>query len=116
MSSEIESIKYFVYHCRLHADGECVVKECSMASLLELNSLVKSCAMSSIFGGYGYMEYKIARMFRDSRIGTIGGGTSEIMRGIAKMVIDDKSYQNPTNTPIIKTKPTNGSMVTSTTK
>ena len=38
-------------------------------------------------------EYKMARMFRDSRIGTIGGGTSEIMREIiAKMVIDDKSY------------------------
>ena len=50
-------------------------------------------------------------MFRDSRIGTIGGGTSEIMREIiAKMVIDDKSYQKSTNTPIIKTKPTNGSM------
>ena len=29
---------------------------------------------------------------------------------IAKMVIDDKSYQKSTNTPIIKTKPTNGSM------
>ena len=35
MASEIESIKYFVYHCcRLHAEGEYVVKECSMAKLL----------------------------------------------------------------------------------
>ena len=48
------------------------------------------------FGGYGYMEeFKIARMFRDSRILTIGAGTSEIMREIiAKMVIDDKSYKS----------------------
>jgi hypothetical protein len=48
------------------------------------------------FGGYGYMEeYNIARMFRDSRILTIGGGSSEIMREIiAKMVIDDVSYQS----------------------
>jgi alkylation response protein AidB-like acyl-CoA dehydrogenase len=47
------------------------------------------------FGGYGYMEeYKIARMFRDSRIGTIGGGSSEIMREIiAQMVIDDVAYK-----------------------
>jgi putative sterol carrier protein len=47
------------------------------------------------FGGYGYMEeYKMARMFRDSRILTIGGGSSEIMREIiAKMVIDEKKYQ-----------------------
>jgi alkylation response protein AidB-like acyl-CoA dehydrogenase len=42
------------------------------------------------FGGYGYMEdYKMARMFRDSRVGTIGGGSSEIMcEIIAKAVID----------------------------
>jgi putative sterol carrier protein len=40
-------------------------------------------------------EYKIARMFRDSRILTIGGGSSEIMREIlAKMIIDDKQYKN----------------------
>ena len=51
-------------------------------------------------------EYKMARMFRDSRIGTIGGGTSEIMREIiAKMVIDDKSYQSSTkNLTLLKHK------------
>jgi hypothetical protein len=37
----------------------------------------------------------MARMFRDSRILTIGGGSTEIMREIiAKMVIDDKQYKN----------------------
>jgi hypothetical protein len=47
-----------------------------------------------MFGGYGYMEeYKIARWFRDSRLGTIGGGSTEIMHEIiSKMVIDDVSY------------------------
>ena len=47
-----------------------------------------------MFGGYGYMEeYKMARFFRDSRLGTIGGGSSEIMLEIiSKMVIDDVSY------------------------
>ena len=36
----------------------------------------------------------MARMFRDSRIGTIGGGTSEIMREIiAKVFIDDVTYK-----------------------
>ena len=87
MASEIESIKYFVYHCcRLHAEGEYVVKECSMAKLLgtELSDKVMYQCLQ-FFGGYGYMEeYKMARMFRDSRIGTIGGGTSEIMREIPK--------------------------------
>ena len=39
-------------------------------------------------------DYKMARAYRDCRVGTIGGGSSEIMREIiAKMVIDDTSYQ-----------------------
>jgi len=33
------------------------------------------------FGGYGYMnEYPIAKLYRDARIDTIHGGTSEIMK------------------------------------
>jgi acyl-CoA dehydrogenase len=97
LAAEIEATRAFVYHCaRLHNDGHYAVKECSMAKLLasELSDKVAYQCLQ-FFGGYGYMEeYKIARMFRDSRIGTIGGGSSEIMREIiAKMVIDDKQYQ-----------------------
>lgn len=97
LASEIESNKYFAYHCaRLHNDGEYAVKECSMAKLLATELSDKTMYQClQFFGGYGYMEeFKIARMFRDSRILTIGAGTSEIMREIiAKMVIDDKSYK-----------------------
>ncbi len=48
-------------------------------------------------GGYGYMEeYPMARLFRDSRLGPIGGGTSEILREIiSKIVIDKKEYKRP---------------------
>ena len=36
-----------------------------------------------ILGGYGYcMEYPMQRFFRDSRLATIGTGTSEIQRNI----------------------------------
>ncbi|MBO3098014.1 acyl-CoA dehydrogenase family protein [Gelidibacter pelagius] len=102
LASEIEACKQFVLHCsRLHNDGKYAVKESSMAKLLatELSDKTMTQCLQS-FGGYGYMEeYKIARMFRDSRIGTIGGGTSEIMREIiAKMVIDDVSYEKSTET------------------
>jgi acyl-CoA dehydrogenase len=95
--SEVEANKQFVYHCcRLHNEGEYIVKECSMAKLLssELAEKVMTQCLQS-FGGYGFMEeYKMARAYRDCRVGTIGGGTSEIMREIiAKMVIDDTSYQ-----------------------
>lgn len=35
------------------------------------------------FGGYGYtMEYDLQRHFRESRLGTIGAGTSEVQRNI----------------------------------
>lgn len=98
MASEIEATKQFVLHsCRLNNDGKYAVKESSMAKLLasELSDKVAYQCLQ-FFGGYGFMEeYKVARMFRDSRVGTIGGGSSEIMREIiAKMVIDDVSYQS----------------------
>ncbi len=110
--SEVEATKQFVLHCsRMHNDGKYAVKECSMAKLLasELSDKV-SYQCLQFFGGYGYMEeYKIARMFRDSRIGTIGGGTSEIMREIiAKMVIDDVSYQAAGNSASVEPAVNNG--------
>ncbi len=97
MSAEIYRAKYFNYHlAKMHQDGKPVVKEASMAKLLSTelaDQAIYKCLQ--FFGGYGFIEdYKIARMFRDSRIGTIGGGSSEIMREIiAKMVIDEVKYQ-----------------------
>jgi len=36
-----------------------------------------------LFGGWGYMEeYPIARAYRDARVQTIYGGTTEIMKEI----------------------------------
>jgi alkylation response protein AidB-like acyl-CoA dehydrogenase/putative sterol carrier protein len=96
LSAELESVKTFTYHvCQMHSDKNYCVKEASMAKLLatELSDKVAYQCLQ-MFGGYGYMEeYKMARFFRDSRLGTIGGGSSEIMcEIIAKMVIDDVSY------------------------
>jgi alkylation response protein AidB-like acyl-CoA dehydrogenase len=47
-------------------------------------------------GGYGYIEdYPLARMLRDSRLGPIGGGTSEILKEIlGKIIIDKKEYKS----------------------
>ena len=77
-------------------DGEYVVKEASMSKLLTTkmsDRVVYQCLQ--MLGGYGYMEeYPMARLFRDSRLGPIGGGTSEILcEIIAKMVIDKKEYK-----------------------
>jgi len=45
------------------------------------NRLISRCLQ--LFGGWGYMEeYPIARAFRDARVQTIYGGTTEIMKEI----------------------------------
>lgn len=97
MASEIEMMKEFNYSVasRLN-DGEYVVKEASMSKLLSTkiaDEVIYKCLQ--LLGGYGYMEdYPMARLFRDSRLGPIGGGTSEILKEIiAKMVIDKKEYK-----------------------
>jgi acyl-CoA dehydrogenase len=100
LASEIEATKYFLYHiCRVHNEGKYAVKEASMVKLLATELSDKTMYQClQCFGGYGFIEdYKIARMFRDSRVGTIGGGSSEIMREIiSKLVIDDVQYNSPT--------------------
>ena len=97
LSSEIEALKVFSYYCCSLYDKKIYdVKLCSMGKLLctELHEKVSTQCLQ-FFGGNGYTEdYPMARMYRDSRVGTIGGGTSEIMRDIiAKIIIDGKDYE-----------------------
>ena len=92
LTSEVEVCKTFNYVTtkRLN-DGEYVVKEATMSKLISTkvsDEVMYDCLQ--FLGGYGYMEdYPLARLARDSRLGPIGGGTSEILREIiAKMVMD----------------------------
>ena len=97
LSSEIEALKVFSYYCcNLYDKKIYDVKLCSMGKLLctELHEKVSTQCLQ-FFGGNGYTEdYPMARMYRDCRVGTIGGGTSDIMRDIiAKIIIDGKDYE-----------------------
>ncbi len=100
LASEVEMVKQFNYLITARLDaGEYVVKEASMSKMNATkisDKVMYDCLQ--LLGGYGYMEdYPLARMFRDSRLGPIGGGTSEILKEIiAKMVIDKKSYKPAT--------------------
>jgi len=77
--------------------GEYVVKEATI-SKLRSTKMADEVAYECLqfLGGYGYIEdYPMARLLRDSRLGPIGGGTSEILREIiAKIVIDKKEYKS----------------------
>ena len=99
LASEVEALKAFSYHCcEMYANDIYDVKLCSMAKLLATELCEKvATECLQFFGGYGFMEeYPMARMYRDVRVGTIGGGSSEIMREIiAKIVIDGQGYVKP---------------------
>lgn len=96
-ATEVAHCKLFNYDAVARLDqGEYVVKEASMAKLKSTkvaDDTIYSCLQ--MLGGYGYMEeYPLARLMRDSRLGPIGGGTSEIMKEIlSKMIIDKQNYQ-----------------------
>jgi acyl-CoA dehydrogenase len=85
MTSGITQARAFAYDvCRRYAAGEDCTTEISMAKYLtgELANRVAYEAVQ-IFGGYGYMrEFPVERFYRDARLWTIGGGTSEIMKEI----------------------------------
>ena len=59
-------------------------KEVSMLKLVA-GQIQQRCLEECVqlHGGYGLMlEYEVARYFRDAKLLTIGGGTSEVMKDI----------------------------------
>lgn len=100
MASRVDMCREYNYSIakRLN-DGIYVVKEASMSKLLSTKMADEVIYEAlQLLGGYGYMEeYPMARLLRDSRLGPIGGGTSEILKEIiAKMIIDKKEYKPAT--------------------
>jgi len=100
LSSEVEVCKTFNYVvAQKLQEGSYPVKEATMSKLISTkvaDQVAYDCLQ--LLGGYGYMEeYPLARNLRDSRLGPIGGGTSEILREIiARVVIDGKEYKPAT--------------------
>ncbi|WP_233898782.1 acyl-CoA dehydrogenase family protein [Tenacibaculum piscium] len=97
MASKVDMCREYNYSITKRLDdGAYVVKEASMSKMLstKIADEVIYDALQ-LLGGYGYMEeYPLARLLRDSRLGPIGGGTSEILKEIiAKMIIDKKEYK-----------------------
>ncbi|WP_147678963.1 acyl-CoA dehydrogenase family protein [Algibacter pacificus] len=98
--TDMEMCKTFNYAVAYRLNkGEYVVQEATMSKLRSTkmaDEVIYQCLQ--FLGGYGYMEdYPMARLLRDSRLGPIGGGTSEILREIlAKIIIDKKEYKEVT--------------------
>ena len=90
MATLVEVSREFTYRvaARMQA-GEDVIKEISMAKIFSAEICDKVCHHAvQIHGGYGYMrECLVERLYRDSRILSIGGGTTEIMKEIISKII-----------------------------
>jgi acyl-CoA dehydrogenase len=85
LASEIAASRSLTYHAlRRYVLGEPAIREIALAKSLacELDWRVADECLQ-VHGGWGYMmEYPVQRAWRDSRLGPIGGGTTEIMREI----------------------------------
>ena len=85
MKTDLESLRALTYRaCELYVDGQDVLELASMAKLQagRLNRTIPDGCLQ-FWGGMGYTwENKVSRMFRDGRLGSIGGGADEVMLGI----------------------------------
>lgn len=83
--TELEAARLLTYRAAcLEDQGKRIPKESAMAKLFASELAVKaSSAAVQIFGGYGFTkDYPVEKFYRDSKLATIGEGTSEIQRWI----------------------------------
>ena len=72
----------------LDRDEPVMVEAAILKTYLSEASVKMAEEVIQIHGGYGYSkEYLVERAWRDSKVGTIGAGTSEIQRGIIARAI-----------------------------
>ena len=86
MATEIMAAELLINQaCELKMRGENITKEAAMAKYYSSEIAVKiSTDAVQIFGGYGYTkDFPVEKFYRDSKLCTIGEGTSEVQ----KMVI-----------------------------
>lgn len=91
MATEIEAAKMMVYNAARMKDAKMnFVKEAAMTKLYASQVAERVASLCvEIYGGYGFTkDYPVEKFFRDSKIGKIYEGTSNMqLQTIAKMVI-----------------------------
>jgi alkylation response protein AidB-like acyl-CoA dehydrogenase len=85
MVCELETVRQYLYYCCwLFDQNRNPAREVSIAKIMATETalrVINQCLQ--LHGGYGYMkEYKIERAYRDARLGTIGGGATEVMKEV----------------------------------
>jgi citronellyl-CoA dehydrogenase len=85
LQSEVECLRSLIYRaCEMYINGQDVLQLASMAKL-KVGRLTREVADSCLqyWGGNGFMwENSAGQLYRDGRLGSIGGGADEVMLGI----------------------------------
>ncbi len=94
MAVEIEAARLLVYNAARRKDaGQTFLKEAAIAKLYS-SRCAEAVASKAIelFGGYGYVkDYPVEKFWRDSKIGSIYEGTSNMqLQTIAKLIMSGK--------------------------
>ena len=91
MATEIEASELLIYNAADKKNkGEYMTKEGAMAKYYSSEIAVKIANDAvQVLGGYGYTkDFPVERYYRDSKLCTIGEGTSEIQKlVIAKQIL-----------------------------
>lgn len=94
MATQLEAARLLVYNAaRLKDAGRPFLKEAAMAKLYSSRAAEHIASQAiDLFGGYGFVkDYPVEKFFRDSKIGTIYEGTSNMqLQTIAKLIIGGK--------------------------
>ena len=91
MATELEAARLMVYNAARMKDlGQTFVKEAAMAKLFSSRAAERITSKAiELYGGYGYVkDYPVEKYWRDSKIGAIYEGTSNMqLQTIAKLII-----------------------------
>ncbi len=91
MATDLEAARLLVYNAaRLKDAGEPFLKQAAMAKLHSSRAAQRITSMCiDLHGGYGFTkEYPIEKLYRDSKIGTIYEGTTNMqLQTIAKLIL-----------------------------
>ena len=91
MATDIETARLLVYNAaRKKQSGDEFLKEAAMAKYHSSEVAERVCSQAvDLFGGYGYVkEYPVEKYLRDSKIGKIYEGTSNMqLQTIAKLIL-----------------------------
>jgi alkylation response protein AidB-like acyl-CoA dehydrogenase len=94
MATDLEAARLMVYNAaRMKDAGQNFVKEAAMAKLYSSRAAERITSKAiELYGGYGYVkDYPVEKYWRDSKIGAIYEGTSNMqLQTIAKLIISGK--------------------------